>query len=72
MSLLQVFSYVLLIALFSYVKVVVATICRDDGGRMALLWCGGVTQIGSCVGAVLIFVCINTLELFTSAPACPT
>ena len=57
--------------MFSYVKVAVATVCRDHGGRMLLLWCGGVTQIGSFVGAVISFVCVNVLELLEAAPTCP-
>jgi len=45
-------------ALYSYVKVGVARLCRLAGAR-ALFWCGAATQIGSALGSVLFFALVN-------------
>ena len=54
---------------FSYAKVSIATILRDEG-RKALLWCGASQQVGSFVGAIIAFILVNVLNIFKSAPPC--
>ena len=58
---LVVLTWVATGALFSYVKVVVAGMCRAQG---YLFSCGVVTQIGSAVGALIMFILVN--EVFPS------
>jgi len=50
-------------AMFSYVKVCVAGMCRDSG---YLFSCGVVTQVGSAVGALVMFILVNVVNLFKS------
>ena len=62
----QVTSWVVYGALFSYVKVAVFGLCRQKS-TAALFWCGAVTQLGSALGALLMFVLVNvTSGLFVS------
>ena len=56
---------VLWMGTISYIKVCVATVLRKYGEN-ALIWCGVATQIGSCVGAILIFVVNMTVKPFTA------
>ena len=56
-------------AAFSYAKVSIATIFRDEG-RRALVWCGAITQVGSSVGALIMFPLINVYYMFQSNPPC--
>ena len=63
-------TYVLLTAIFSYVKLSLASLLAARGGAKGLHWCGGVTQIGSLIGAVVIFVLVNHAKLFTSKYPC--
>ena len=53
---LVVITWVATGALFSYVKVVVAGMCRTSG---YLFSCGVVTQIGSAIGALIMFILVN-------------
>ena len=62
-------AWVCVTGLFSYCKVTIAAILRDEG-RQALLWCGALTQAGSAVGALIMFVLVNVFNLFKSAPIC--
>lgn len=48
----------------SYVKLCVASILREYGEN-ALIWCGFVTQLGSFIGAVIIFVISFKTKTFT-------
>jgi len=48
-------------ALFSYVKVSVAGMCRDSG---LLFQCGALTQAGSAGGALIMFLLVNQVGLF--------
>ena len=54
----QVTSWVVYGALFSYAKVSVFGLCRQKS-TSALFWCGVVTQVGSALGALLMFVLVN-------------
>jgi len=56
-------------AFFSYAKVTIATIFRDEG-RRALVWCGAITQVGSSVGALIMFPLVNVYYVFKSNPPC--
>ena len=41
-----------------------------DHSRSALLWCGAAVQLGSLLGAVVMFPLVNVLRLFSSADFC--
>ncbi|XP_045187450.2 solute carrier family 52, riboflavin transporter, member 3-B-like [Mercenaria mercenaria] len=60
---------ILVTALMTFSKVSIATVLRLRG-RMALLWCGIVTQVGSAIGAILMFLIVNQLKLFHQKAAC--
>lgn len=66
---LIVASWVLFIGCLSYVKVMLGVILRDRS-RSALLWCGAAVQLGSLLGAVLMFPLVNVFRLFSSADFC--
>lgn len=66
---LQVLSWVLFSACLSYIKVMLGVILRDRS-RSALVWCGAAVQLGSLVGALLMFPLVNVLRLFESADFC--
>ncbi|CAI9154455.1 unnamed protein product [Rangifer tarandus platyrhynchus] len=66
---LIVVSWVLFIGCLSYVKVMLGVILRDHS-RSALLWCGAAVQLGSLLGAVVMFPLVNVLRLFSSADFC--
>lgn len=68
-SVLVIIASVLLAACMTFSKVSIATTLRLSG-RKALLWCGIVTQIGSAIGAILMFLLVNVLKLFHSKAAC--
>lgn len=68
-EILLVLSWILVTGFFSYVKVCIGVIFRTQG-RRGLLWYGVVTQAGSAVGSIIMFVLVNVLKLFTSAPMC--
>ena len=65
LSLLQIGTQVLLTGIFSYIKLAIALLLRHEG-RKALLWCGAVTQVGSFFGAVITFILINIVKVFTA------
>ncbi|XP_058035092.1 riboflavin transporter 2-like [Ahaetulla prasina] len=68
-SLLIVLCWVLFIGLFSYVKLMIGKILRDEG-RSALVWCGAVVQLGSMVGALIIFPLVSIYGYFHSGDPC--
>uniref|UniRef100_A0A8C4NND8 Riboflavin transporter n=1 Tax=Eptatretus burgeri TaxID=7764 RepID=A0A8C4NND8_EPTBU len=68
---LIVLCWVLFTGILTYVKVMVGLVLRQEG-RMAMLWCGGVEQIGSAVGAFAMFPLINIYSIFTSGDPCTT
>lgn len=65
----QVIVMVVFVAVMTFAKVSIATVFRIEG-RKALLWCGIITQAGSAVGAIILFILINILELFQSKYPC--
>jgi len=56
-----VLTWVVSGAMFSYVKVSVAGMCRDSGW---LFHCGVLTQVGSAGGALLMFILVNQVNVF--------
>lgn len=66
---LIVVSWVLYAASLSYIKVMLGVILHDRS-RSALLWCGAAVQLGSLLGALLMFPLVNVLRLFSSADFC--
>jgi len=58
---LVVLTWVVSGAMFSYVKVSVAGMCRDSGW---LFHCGVLTQVGSAGGALVMFILVNQVNLF--------
>ncbi|XP_077979459.1 solute carrier family 52, riboflavin transporter, member 3-B-like [Glandiceps talaboti] len=66
---LSVTSWLLFYFLFTYVKVSIGARFRVEG-RTALIWYGGLTQVGSFCGAIVIFPLVNTLHLFQPNDPC--
>lgn len=59
----QIFVSIVSGILISYTKLTISTIMRDHGKR-ALFWCGICIQIGSCIGALVMFPLVNIAKLF--------
>uniref|UniRef100_A0A8D0L9L0 Riboflavin transporter n=1 Tax=Sphenodon punctatus TaxID=8508 RepID=A0A8D0L9L0_SPHPU len=66
---LVVLAWILFMGLFSYLKVVIGSLLHDSG-HAALVWCGGVIQAGSLVGALLMFPLTSVYHLFQSGQDC--
>ncbi|XP_077980132.1 riboflavin transporter 2-like [Glandiceps talaboti] len=66
---LSVTSWILFYFLFTYVRVSVGVLFREEG-HTALLWYGGVLIIASFLGAVVTFPMVNVLHLFQSNDPC--
>lgn len=62
-------SWVLFSGCLSYVKVMLGVILRNRS-RSALLWCGVAVQLGSLLGALVMFPLVNVWQLFSSADLC--
>lgn len=62
-------SWILFTGCLSYVKVMLGVILRDRS-RSALLWCGAAVQLGSLLGALLMFPLVNVWQFFSSADSC--
>ncbi|XP_065354201.1 solute carrier family 52, riboflavin transporter, member 3-A isoform X2 [Calliphora vicina] len=65
-AVLVIITWTLLIGLVSYIKLSITTVMRSQGGK-SLVWTGGLTQLGSTIGSILIFVLINYTNSFTAA-----
>jgi len=57
-------------AAFAFVRVSVAVLLHEGGGRHKLMWCGGITQAGSFCGAVVAFMLVSGLQIFKSQSIC--
>ncbi|KAK1794998.1 hypothetical protein P4O66_010187 [Electrophorus voltai] len=68
---LTVINWVMFVLTLSYVKVIIGVILRDEG-RSALVWCGAVVQLGSMIGAMIMFPLVSVYELFKSGDPCNT
>ncbi|KAM4705506.1 LOW QUALITY PROTEIN: solute carrier family 52, riboflavin transporter, member 2 [Rhinophrynus dorsalis] len=66
---LVVFSWTLFMGLLSYLKVVIGSLLHE-AGHSALLWCGAVIQVGSLLGALLMFPMVSIYHLFQSGRDC--
>ncbi|NXC85904.1 S52A3 protein, partial [Cercotrichas coryphoeus] len=64
-----VFSWVLFTGTLSYMKVMAGVILRSCS-RSALVWYGALEQLGSLLGALLMFPLVNVYGLFKSADYC--
>ncbi|NWX52541.1 S52A3 protein, partial [Steatornis caripensis] len=64
-----VLSWVLFTGTLSYVKVMAGVILRSRS-RSALVWYGAAEQLGSLVGALLMFPLVNVYGFFKSADYC--
>lgn len=62
-------SWILLVGLFTYVKVSIATIMRINGKR-GLFWTGVFTQVGSIIGALISFSVVNFTQIFQTYDPC--
>ncbi|XP_068154196.1 solute carrier family 52, riboflavin transporter, member 3-B [Drosophila tropicalis] len=65
-AILVVTAWTLLIGIISYLKLGITTVMRSQGGQ-SLVWVGAITQLGSAIGAVLIFFIINYTRFFQAA-----
>ncbi|XP_075149111.1 riboflavin transporter isoform X2 [Haematobia irritans] len=65
-SVLVIITWTLLVGLVSYIKLSISTVMRSQGGK-SLVWTGGLSQLGSLIGSVLIFLLINKTNSFTAA-----
>ncbi|XP_054719537.1 solute carrier family 52, riboflavin transporter, member 3-B-like [Uloborus diversus] len=67
---LVVIAWVMVCGLVAFIKACIAAILRRQGGQTALYRCGVVTQIGSAIGAVTIFLLLRYTDLFQSYSPC--
>lgn len=65
----QVLSWVLFTGTLSYVKVMAGVILRSRS-HSALVWYGAAEQVGSLLGALVMFPLVNVYDFFTSADYC--
>ncbi|KAI5091151.1 riboflavin transporter 2, partial [Silurus meridionalis] len=70
-AILMVAAWTFFVLTLSYVKVIIAVILRDEG-HGALVWCGAVVQLGSLMGAVIMFPLVNVYDFFSSGDPCNT
>ncbi|XP_061486191.1 solute carrier family 52, riboflavin transporter, member 3 [Rhineura floridana] len=66
---LMVLSWVLFTGTLTYVKVVMGVILRSHS-HSALVWYGALEQLGSLIGALVMFPLVNIYSLFKSADFC--
>lgn len=66
---LMVIIWTILSGLVSYIKLCITTVMRSQGGK-ALVWTGAISQMGSAVGSICIFVLINYTKIFVSYKPC--
>lgn len=65
----QILSWVLFTGTLSYVKVMAGVILRSCS-HSALVWYGALEQLGSLLGALLMFPLVNIYGFFQSADYC--
>jgi len=66
-EILAVSTGVLLTGVFSFVKLAIAMVFREEKSKKGLLWCGILTQVGSFVGAGFAFLLVNVAKVFEAA-----
>lgn len=62
---LQVLCWTLLMGIVSYIRLAITSIFRELGGK-SLVHVGALTQLGSFIGAIVIFLMIQFTDTFTS------
>lgn len=65
-SFIVISAWTLLVGFISYLKLCITSVMRAQGGK-SLVWTGCLTQIGSTLGSLLIFVLINFTNSFKAA-----
>lgn len=65
----QVFTWVTLTGLVSYIKLSITSIFRHQGGQ-SLMWIGAISQSGSAIGAVISFCLVNMTSIFVAYRPC--
>jgi len=60
---LIIFMTISSMAIGGYLRTAVSTLLRNQG-KKALLWCGITIQLGSFIGAVLMFPLVNIVKVF--------
>jgi hypothetical protein len=68
-STLSIISWILTQSMFMRVRLLVAS-RLERFGQKTLLILGSLTMIGQIFGGLIIFVVVNTYELFVSKPDC--
>ncbi|KAM4611180.1 solute carrier family 52, riboflavin transporter, member 3 [Discoglossus pictus] len=68
---LIVISWIFFIGMLSYVKVMMGVILRSQS-HSALVYCGATVQLGSMIGALVMFPLVNVYGFFRSADLCDT
>ncbi|XP_061463161.1 solute carrier family 52, riboflavin transporter, member 2 [Rhineura floridana] len=66
---LVVISWILFMGLFSYLKVVIGSLLHE-AGHAALVWCGAIIQVGSLLGALVMFPLTSVYDLFHRGMDC--
>lgn len=69
-TILIILSWICFVSLLSYVKASSTSILRQEGSHFAMLWCGGISQVGSATGALVIFLLVTFTHIFQSYDAC--
>ncbi|CDW58361.1 Riboflavin transporter 2 [Trichuris trichiura] len=67
---LCVFSFVVVTGVCSYLRTVVADKIRNSNIESRMFYCGAVSQIGSFVGALVMFPLVNVYGVFNSVDPC--
>jgi len=70
MDIWQIVTAIIMDSSFAFVRVSIAVLLHEGGGRRKLLWCGGITQAGSFCGAVVSFLLVSVLQIFKSQSLC--
>ncbi|XP_071089305.1 solute carrier family 52, riboflavin transporter, member 3-B-like [Haliotis cracherodii] len=68
-NILVVAAWFFVTFLLTFTKVSIASLLRVEGKR-ALLWCGAMTQVGSAVGALAMFLLVNVFKMFKQGSPC--
>ncbi|XP_067123793.1 solute carrier family 52, riboflavin transporter, member 3-B-like isoform X1 [Centruroides vittatus] len=67
---LIILSWICFVSLLSYVKACSTSILRQEGSHFAMLWCGGISQIGSATGALIVMLLVTFTNTFQSYNVC--
>nr|XP_039273002.1 solute carrier family 52, riboflavin transporter, member 3-B-like [Styela clava] len=71
-AILMVISQIMFVFTTSYAKVSIGQILRERGHPKSLVWYGAFTQLGSLIGALIMFPLVNIYYLFTPGDQCTT